>query len=133
LFYSASPSIQSHLTNSPEDELLSTGTILNKETNDAQNQSILSFPDHDTPLSQQSEELINDDSQLRLDAQTLVDDSIQNAQEKYQRVENYARHYHDYLFYFLDLTNEYRSKSTKQSNVCFPFFPYIEILNSNIY
>jgi len=87
LFYLVSPSIQSHLTNSPEEnEPLSTGTIVNQESNE-QNQSILSFPDHDTPLSQQSEELINDDSQLRLDAQILVDDSIQNAQEKYQRVE----------------------------------------------
>jgi hypothetical protein len=87
LFYLVSPSIQSHLTNSPEaDEPLSSGTIFNQESNE-QNQSILSFPDHDTPLSQQSKELINDDSQLRLDAQILVDDSIQNAQEKYQRVE----------------------------------------------
>jgi hypothetical protein len=87
LLYLVSPSIQSHLTYSPEeDEPLSTGTIFNQESNE-QNQSILSFPDHDTPLSQQSEELINDDSQLRLDAHILVDGSIQNAQEKYQRVE----------------------------------------------
>jgi hypothetical protein len=71
LFYLVSPSIQSHITNSLENE---------------QNQSILSFPDHETPSSEESEEVIDDDNQLKLSAQTLVDDLIQDAQEKYQRV-----------------------------------------------
>lgn len=61
--------------------------MFNKETSE-QNQSILSFPDHDISLSQQSEQLINDNSQFKLDIQILVDDSIQIAQEKYQRVQN---------------------------------------------
>ena len=76
LFYSASPSIQSHITNSLDNEPL---------TNE-QNQSILSFPDHETPSSEESEEVIDDDNQLKLSAQTLVDDLIQDAQDKYQRV-----------------------------------------------
>ena len=58
--YLASPSIQSHLTDSPEDEPLSTGTMFNNETNE-QNQSVLSFPEHDTSPSQEVEEFINDD------------------------------------------------------------------------
>ncbi|CAF3532869.1 unnamed protein product [Rotaria sordida] len=85
LFYLVSPSIQSHITNSPEDEPLSTGTILHNENNE-QNHSILSFPDHDSSPSQVSEQLIDNNNQLKLDAQILVDDSIQNAQEKYQRI-----------------------------------------------
>ncbi|CAF4556609.1 unnamed protein product [Rotaria sp. Silwood1] len=80
-----SPSVQSHLANSPEDEPLSTGTILHNENNE-QNPSILSFPDHDSSPSQESEQLNDNDNQLKLDAQIFVDDSIQNAQEKYQRV-----------------------------------------------
>jgi hypothetical protein len=57
------------------------------ETNE-QNQSILSFPEHETSPSpsEQSQELVDDDSQLKLSAHILVDDSIQDAQEKYQRV-----------------------------------------------
>ncbi|UJR37763.1 hypothetical protein I4U23_030456 [Adineta vaga] len=84
--YSISPSIQSHRTNSrEEDEPLITGTGFDNETNE-QNLSIFSFPDHDTPLTQQSDDLINDEGQLILDAQVLVNDSIQNAQEKYQNI-----------------------------------------------
>ena len=71
------PNIQSQLI----DEPLSTGTISNNE----QNQSILSFPEHDTPLSQKSERLVDDDTQLKLNAQILVNDSIENAQKKYQK------------------------------------------------
>ncbi|CAF4380286.1 unnamed protein product, partial [Adineta steineri] len=81
-----SPSIKSHITNSPdEDEPLTTDTIFTNGYNE-QNESIISFPDHDTSPSQRSVEIINDDSQLRLDAQILVNDSIQTAQEKYQRI-----------------------------------------------
>jgi len=76
----ASPNIQSQLTNLPDNEPLSTGTISNHETNE-QNHSVLSFPEHDTSPSRESEELIDDDSQLKLNAQILVDDSIENAQE----------------------------------------------------
>ncbi|CAF0755959.1 unnamed protein product [Adineta steineri] len=84
--YAVSPSIKSHVTNSPEeDELLTTDTIFTNGINE-QNESIISFPDHDTSPSQRSVEIINDDSQLRLDAQILVNDSIQTAQEKYQRI-----------------------------------------------
>ncbi|CAF1584565.1 unnamed protein product [Adineta ricciae] len=71
---SVSPSLRSPQTQSREEN----------ETYE-QNQSIFSFPDHDTPLSQQSQDIINDDSQLRLDAEEFVNDSIQNAQEKYQK------------------------------------------------
>jgi hypothetical protein len=46
----------------------------------------LSFPEHDTSPSQESEELIDNDNQLKLNAQILVNDSIENAQEKYQKV-----------------------------------------------
>ena len=88
------------MTYSPqEDEPFTAGTIFNNEMND-QNQSILSFPDHDTPLSQQSEELINDDTQLRLDAQILVNDSIENAQEKYQRVDIHLMIHFSIQLYF---------------------------------
>jgi hypothetical protein len=59
----------------------------NNETTNEQNHSVLSFPEHDTPLSQKSEKLIDDDTQLKLNALVLVDDSIQNAQEKYQKVQ----------------------------------------------
>jgi hypothetical protein len=82
-----SPSIQSHVIDSPEDEPLSNDPLVDNETNE-QNQSILSFPEHDTPLTQQSDEFIedDDDDQLKFDAQILVDDVIENAQEKYQGV-----------------------------------------------
>ena len=83
IFFLVSPSVRSQVTESPEGEPLSNNTMFNNDPN----QSIFSFPDHDTPLSQQSEEVIDDDgSQLKLDAQNLVDDLIQNAQDKYQRV-----------------------------------------------
>ncbi|CAF2968628.1 unnamed protein product [Rotaria sp. Silwood2] len=82
---SLSPSVQSHLTKSPEDEPLSTGTISHNENNE-QNPSILSFPDHDSSPSQESEQFIDNDNQLKVDAQIFVDESIQNAQEKYQRI-----------------------------------------------
>ncbi|CAF1584826.1 unnamed protein product [Adineta ricciae] len=71
---SVSPSLRSPQTQSREEN----------ETYE-QNQSIFSFPDHDTPLSQQSQDIINDDSQLRLDAEVFVNDSIHNAQEKYRK------------------------------------------------
>jgi hypothetical protein len=81
----ASPNIPSRTTDSPEDPPFSTDTKSNNETSE-QNQSILSFPEHDTPPSQVSDELIDDHHHLKLNAQILVDDSIQNAQEKYQKV-----------------------------------------------
>jgi len=84
-FYLASPNIESQLTDSRENEPLSIDTITNNGSNE-QNQSILSFPEHDTSPSQKSEELIDNDNQLKLNAQLFVDDSIQNAQEKYQEV-----------------------------------------------
>lgn len=80
ILYLVTPNIQSQTIDSHVDEPLSNDTISNNE----QNQSVLSFPEHDTP---QSEKLIDDDTQLKLNAQILVDDSIQNAQEKYQKVQ----------------------------------------------
>ena len=87
ILYLVSPNLQSQSIGSPVDELLSVDTIVsNHETMNEQNHSILSFPEHDTPLSQQSEKLVDDDSQLISNAQILVDDSIQDAQEKYRKV-----------------------------------------------
>jgi hypothetical protein len=80
ILYLVTPNIQSQTIDSHVDEPLSNDTISNNE----QNQSVLSFPEHDTP---QSEKLIDDDTQLKLNAQIFVDDSIQNAQEKYQKVQ----------------------------------------------
>lgn len=77
---SASSNIESRLAESPGNESLSNGTITNNE----QNHSILSFPEHDTSPLQESEELIDDDdddNQLQLNAQILVDDSMQTAQK----------------------------------------------------
>ncbi len=79
--------IQSQSIDTPVDEPLTTDTTSNNEiTPNEQNHSILSFSEHDTSQSHASEKLINDDRRLELNAQILVDDSIQNAQEKYQKV-----------------------------------------------
>ena len=85
LFLLVSRSVESHLTNSHENEPLSVDTIFHDGTNE-QNQSVLSFPDHTLSPSQQSDESINSHNRLELEAQILVDDSIQNAREQYQRV-----------------------------------------------
>lgn len=69
-------------------EPLSNGTKSQNE----QNHSILSFPEHDTSQSQQSEGLIDNDHQLKQNAQIIVDDSIQKAQE----VKTYHQIYSNY-------------------------------------
>ncbi|CAF4483503.1 unnamed protein product [Rotaria socialis] len=83
--YTVSPSIQSHLTISPVDEQLSTGTKLHKDTSE-QNHSVLSFSDHESSSSEKSEAILDNYNLLTSNAQMLVDDSIQNAQEKYKKL-----------------------------------------------
>ena len=77
-----SPSIQSHAMHSADNESPSISVLSDIDANP----SILSFPDHDTPVSQQSEQLVDDDQQLRLDAQVFVDEVIRVALEQYQQV-----------------------------------------------
>lgn len=74
--------------------------------NSEHNNSILSFPDHDSSQSQDYEELVDDEDQLKLDAEMLVNDSIQNAQEKYQEVQVKFYHYIHYSINFVDVKNE---------------------------
>ena len=59
--------------------------MLHKKDNE-QNQSILSFPEHNSSPSQISEESISNQNQLKLNAQMFVDDSVHDAQNKYQSV-----------------------------------------------
>lgn len=79
-FSIVSPSVQSHLTITPENEPLSTENTLQKDINNEQNYSVFSFPEHDSSPSQES------DNQLVLDANAIVDESMRNAQEEYTKV-----------------------------------------------
>ena len=59
-----------HSIDTPQKEILSTDTLSNQET---------------TP-SQQSENIIENENQLKLNAQAFVDDSMQSAETTYKKV-----------------------------------------------
>ena len=83
IFYLVSANNHSQST---VDEFLSNDATPASQTTTEQNHSILSFPEHDTSPSQISEKFIDHDVELKQKAQIIVDDSIQTAQEKYQKV-----------------------------------------------
>lgn len=78
---------QSQSVQSPIGETLSNDTTPRSHLTTEQNHSVLSFPEHDISPSQESMKLTHDDSQLKEKAETIVHDSIQTAQEKYQKVQ----------------------------------------------
>jgi hypothetical protein len=80
-----SPSAQSYVSESSEDDPPSLAAGLNDDTHEY-NPSIFSFHEHDTPLSQRLDHIVDDESQLKSDAQMLVEDLMRDAREKYQRV-----------------------------------------------
>lgn len=82
-----SPMNQSQSVQSPIGGTLSNDTTPHSHMTTEQNHSVLSFPEHDISPSQESEKLIHDDSQLKQKAEIIVNDSIQTAREKYQKVQ----------------------------------------------
>jgi hypothetical protein len=69
----------------PIDESQSMHTNSSPNTNE-RNPSIFSFPEHDTPKSQQSDQIIDHADRIRIQTDLFVDTILRNAQQIYLRV-----------------------------------------------